>query len=252
MDKGKKALIGLLSVLLFLVLLSFLHGCSVITQNTDFGTKVAENVYFPEQIWHENADWGAQEEKIQKEEPKKEEKSIAFAVDDELISPSEKIIFNLPKIANSVGGDGRIFNIFNPMDVEMAVLREMSANYVTEEPNDHVETANDYVEPIYEDVPLIYEEITPDEMKWRGVYYYNGWRWTYYSEKVLPGGGLDIPGRHVDKDGFVCDDEGYICLASSIAGDKGSVYITPFGRYGKVYDYCAGADQPTIDLYVSW
>ena len=246
MDKGKILCVALL------VSLSFLSGCSLITQNADFGTKVAENAYFPEQIWHENADTEWKNRKEEEKSRKEEEKNIAFAVDDELISPTEKIIFNLPKIANIVGGGGRIFNIFNPMDVETAVLREMSANYIIEEPNDDVETANDYVEPIYEDVSPIYEEITPDEMKWKGVYYYNGWRWTYYSENVLPGGGLDIPGRHVDKDGFVCDGEGYICLASSIAGDKGSVYYTPFGRWGKVYDYCAGADQPTMDLYVSW
>jgi len=237
MDKGK--------ILLALVSLSFLCGCSVITQNADFGTKVAENAYFPEQIWHENAD---AEEKNSKEEPQKEEKSIAFAVDDELISPDEKIIFNLPKITKNMGCGGRIFNIFNPIAFEASVWDEMSANYAIEAENDYVEPRNDTV-AVY---TPIYEEITPSEMKWKGVYYYNGWRWTYYSEKVLPGGGLDIPGRHVDNDGFVCDGEGYICLASSIAGDKGSVYITPFGRYGKVYDYCAGADQPTMDLYVNW
>ena len=246
MDKGKRL------VAVLLVSLSFLSGCSIITQNADFSTETAQ---IEEKRATKEEKSNPQEGKSILEEEKrnlKEPKSIAFAVDDELISPTEKIIFNLPKIANIAGGGGRIFNIFNPMDVETAVLREMSANYIIEEPNDDVETANDYVEPIYEDVSPIYEEITPDEMKWKGVYYYNGWRWTYYSEKVLPGGGLDIPGRHVDKDGFVCDGEGYICLASSIAGDKGSVYYTPLGRWGKVYDYCAGADQPTMDLYVSW
>lgn len=49
----------------------------------------------------------------------------------------------------------------------------------------------------------------------KGVVYYNGHRETYYSQKVLPGGGLNIPGRHVASDGTIRDADGYICVASS-------------------------------------
>ena len=81
-----------------------------------------------------------------------------------------------------------------------------------------------------------------------GEIYWGGWRWTWYSEKVLPGGGLDIPGRHTEG-GYVRDGDGYICLASD-ALDYGTVIATPFGSYGLVYD--CGCDYDTIDVYVSW
>ena len=31
-----------------------------------------------------------------------------------------------------------------------------------------------------------------------GVIHWNGWKWTWYSEKVLAGEGLNIPNRHTD------------------------------------------------------
>lgn len=85
--------------------------------------------------------------------------------------------------------------------------------------------------------------------KRQGVLYYNNWRWTYYSEKVLPGPGLKIPGRHNDENGYVCDENNYICLASSTLS-KGTVVNTPFGKQGKVYDSGCAAD--TLDVYVNW
>jgi len=82
-----------------------------------------------------------------------------------------------------------------------------------------------------------------------GVIYWNGWRWTWYSQRVLPGGGLRIPGRHVDENGYVCDINDYICVASSTLSYK-TVVATPFGKPGKVYDCgCAGG---TLDVYVGW
>ena len=39
-----------------------------------------------------------------------------------------------------------------------------------------------------------------------GVVYFNGHKETYYSQNVLPGGGLRIPGRHVAEDGTVRDE----------------------------------------------
>lgn len=90
-------------------------------------------------------------------------------------------------------------------------------------------------------------DYTPAYFKKMGIIGYNGWRWTWYSQRVLPGGGLRIPGRHVDSRGFVCDRNGYICLASNSMGYK-SVVDTPFGKKGKVYD--SGCDG--MDVYVGW
>ena len=84
--------------------------------------------------------------------------------------------------------------------------------------------------------------------KSKGVVYYNGHRETWYSQKVLPGGGLKIPGRHVDSRGLVCDGDGYICVASSDLV-KGTIVETSLGT-GKVYD--SGCASGTIDIYCDW
>ena len=89
--------------------------------------------------------------------------------------------------------------------------------------------------------------MTPQEFRKAGVVYQNGYRYTYYSEKVLPGKGLNIPGRYSDGN-FVRDKDGYICVASSDL-KKGTVVDTPFGK-GKVYD--TGCPSGTIDIYCSW
>jgi len=67
-----------------------------------------------------------------------------------------------------------------------------------------------------------------------GVVSWGGYSFTYYSQSVLPGGGLAIPGRHVNADGFVADADGYIVLANS--SPRGTIIDTPFGYQGKVYD----------------
>lgn len=83
-----------------------------------------------------------------------------------------------------------------------------------------------------------------------GVNYYNGVKETYYSQKVLPGGGLDIPGRHVEpSDGTVRDGDGYIVVAASDKA-KGEVVETSLGT-GKVYDTgYMGANH--LDIYTDW
>lgn len=82
----------------------------------------------------------------------------------------------------------------------------------------------------------------------KGVVYYNGHRETYYSQKVLPGGGLSIPGRHVAEDGTIRDSDGYICVASSDLA-WGTVVETSLGT-AKVYD--SGCASGTIDIYTDW
>lgn len=84
--------------------------------------------------------------------------------------------------------------------------------------------------------------------KSKGVVYFNGHKETWYSQKVLPGGGLKIPGRHVDGRGLVCDGDGYICVASSDY-KKGTIVETSLGT-GKVYD--SGCASGTIDIYTNW
>ena len=84
--------------------------------------------------------------------------------------------------------------------------------------------------------------------KSKGVNYFNGHRETWYSQRVLLGGGLRIPGRHVDERGLVCDGDGYICVASNDYS-KGTIVETSLGT-GKVYD--SGCPSGTIDIYCDW
>ena len=84
----------------------------------------------------------------------------------------------------------------------------------------------------------------------RGAQYFDGHKETYYSEKVLPGPGLNIPGRHVADDGTIRDEEGYISVAADPSFmARGTVLMTSLGP-AKVYD--TGCAYGTIDIYVNW
>lgn len=88
--------------------------------------------------------------------------------------------------------------------------------------------------------------ISLSQFMFDGVVYWSGYKFTYYSQSVLPGGGLSIPGRHVNADGYVADGDGYIVLAGS--APKGTVYDTPFGYKGKIYD--RGTYGNHLDVYI--
>ena len=105
----------------------------------------------------------------------------------------------------------------------------------------------EYVEPVYEDTP----NASDVDLRSAGVVYEDGTKYTWYSENVLPGGGLtelNNNGRTVDDQGFVVDGDGYIAVASSDY-EIGTVVDTPYGQ-GKVYD--SGCASGTIDIYTSW
>ncbi len=88
-------------------------------------------------------------------------------------------------------------------------------------------------------------EYSLNDLMFQGVIYWGGYKFTYYSQSVLPGGGLSIPGRHVNAGGFVSDGDGYIVLAGS--APMGTVYATPFGWSGKIYD--RGTSGNHLDVY---
>lgn len=102
--------------------------------------------------------------------------------------------------------------------------------------------------------PEFFEQIngnsmTPEEFREAGVIFWGMWKFTWYSENVLPGDGLQIPGRWSDGD-FVRDSEGYMCVASNDL-EQGTVVTTPFGE-AKVYDWIGDGVTGVIDIYVSW
>ena len=119
--------------------------------------------------------------------------------------------------------------------------------YITDEEPEEIDTRPINTE---EYTPHIQEaEYSAEDFQYRGVIHWGGYKWTWYSELILPGGGLKIPGRHVDENGYICDENDYICLASSDLS-KGTVVSTPFGKDGKIYD--CGCASGTLDVYVHW
>lgn len=127
-----------------------------------------------------------------------------------------------------------------------------------------VETDIAEEEPVETEPEPIIDPYTGVELKYSESYYvcdnpltssmgvkeFNGHRETYYSEHVLPGGGLNIPERHVADDGTIRDGDGYICVASDFSYlDRYSILLTSLGP-AKVYD--TGCAYGTIDIYVSW
>lgn len=136
-----------------------------------------------------------------------------------------------------------------------------STEYIEENiSEDDAETSEEYtVEETYLDDAETEEEseievedpwiYSPEYFRRAGRIRWNGWFWTWYSERVLPGPGLRIPGRHTDDLGYVRDEDGYICLASDDLA-KHTVVSTPFGSPGKVYD--CGCGSGTLDVYVGW
>lgn len=146
-----------------------------------------------------------------------------------------------------------------------------------EKTDEIIETTNVTEEPVVQiDNNISYDEMTMEEkenalyagtlpLEYSGLYTnsperlspskgaianFNGHKETYYSERVLPGTSLNIPGRHVADDGTVRDGDGYICVAAnSEYMPKGSILITSLGP-AKVYDSVRAVG--TIDIYVNW
>lgn len=105
----------------------------------------------------------------------------------------------------------------------------------------------------YEPVTYYYSgSYSGNDFKSAGVVYGDdGTRYTWYSQNVLPGGGLhelNANGRHVNDNGYICDADGYIAVASS-DHEMGTVINTPFGE-AKVYD--TGCDSGTVDVYTDF
>ena len=89
------------------------------------------------------------------------------------------------------------------------------------------------------------------DLRLQGVVYDEGVRYTWYSQNVLPGGGLDelnANGRTVNAEGFVTDGNGRIAVASSDY-PIGTELDTPFGP-ATVYD--TGCASGTIDVYTNF
>lgn len=130
---------------------------------------------------------------------------------------------------------------------EQRIAEEMAAA----EAQQQAEAEYYYYEPVYYSAPYDTSDgISAAEFQWMGVVEEGGVRYTWYSQNVLPGGGLNelnANGRHVEG-GFVVDGDGYIAVASSDHA-MGEIVETPFGA-AKVYD--TGCASGTIDVYTNF
>lgn len=140
----------------------------------------------------------------------------------------------------TAGVSRQLFEIMEEPIVETEEVEIVGATYeeeteVAEEAEKAVDVSSDYI-------------YSAKKFKKLGVVYYGGYKYTYYSDYVLKGGGLKIPSRHYDESGYICDVDGYICGASQMH-PKGTILNSPFGKKVKIYDWC---DIRSIDIYVHW
>lgn len=110
-----------------------------------------------------------------------------------------------------------------------------------------VETETE-TQPATETQSAIY---SASHFKQAGVLNWGGSKWTWYTQRILPGEGLWIPGRHLDENGYVCDENGYICCAADLSYiPRYTVIETPLGKLGKIYD--TGCAYGVVDVYTDW
>lgn len=134
---------------------------------------------------------------------------------------------------------------FEPVIIETLIEEPVEEEVYVEPVDYEPEPVTEYPGAVYEDGVYIEGVLT----KSGGVNYYNGRRETWYSQRVLPGGGLNIPGRHVGANGLIYDGDGYICVAADDLA-YGTVVETSLGM-GKVYDCGVGSDN-AVDIYCDW
>jgi hypothetical protein len=96
------------------------------------------------------------------------------------------------------------------------------------------------------------ESYSSDEFRYLGEIYDDEFCYKWYSQQVLPGDGLFIPGRYVDDEGYVRDEDGNLCVASN-RYPIGTQIEVPFGDgYAVVYDTYEDEEDNLIDVYTDW
>lgn len=126
---------------------------------------------------------------------------------------------------------------------------EIIEQYEAEQAAAEQQAWTEYYEPVY--YAPSYSNAYDNEFQQLGTINDGKHEYSWYSQRVLPGGGLtelNNNGRHVSSDGFICDGDGYIAVASCDY-EQGTVIDTPFGE-AKVYDYCPTSG--TVDVYTDF
>ncbi len=96
------------------------------------------------------------------------------------------------------------------------------------------------------------ETYSASEFETLGEFYDGKFCYKWYSQQILPGDGLSIPGRYVDEEGYVRDEDGNLCVASN-RYPIGTQIEVPFGDgYAVVYDTYEDEEDNLIDVYTNW
>lgn len=175
--------------------------------------------------------------------------------------PTETIIADdtteeeTPVIEESVEEESSVDNLIEASSVDDTYIEDDYSEDTTDDSTSEEYTDYDCTEEDSDEYDGSYPSYwmySPEYFKENGVIEYNGYYFTYYSELVMPGEGLYIPGRWTDEYGFVRDGNGNLCLASNTPDtmDRFSTVYTPWG-FGVIYDYGTGNDA-VIDVYVGW
>lgn len=140
---------------------------------------------------------------------------------------------------------------YEPNEIRMTKTPRIIEEPELQAPTEYYESEYGYHEPEYD---YSYEETdgfySSDYLRSAGVVNDGGTKYTWYSQNVLPGGGLDIEGRHVE-DGYVVDGNGRIVVASSDI-PYGTEIDLPFGS-GKGIVLDTGYLEPgQIDIYTDF
>ena len=181
---------------------------------------------------------------------------VDISEDSWLVKEKKNIISYINKeINNSALNKAEIDKIKETIKIEDILLKDLknikekiekNKKVVVNNKNTVSNTESNNADSNQVRTPSTTKNYTLQQFMFSGVVNWGGYKFTYYSQSVLPGGGLAIPGRHVNADGYVSDGDGYIVLAGS--APKGTVYDTPFGYKGKIYD--RGTYGNHLDVYI--
>lgn len=173
-----------------------------------------------------------------------EQIKVCMTFAEEFVAPSEMLVEQKAKVSQAA-------RLSEQIREEVAEEDEEEEDWEDEDwEEDWDEEEEEYSDNSDRNLSYDYDEwYSADELRFLGVIYAGDFRWTWYSQNVLPGGGLQIPGRHVDENGYICDENDRICLASSDL-EWGTIVTTPFGKEGCIYD--SGCASGTLDVYVDF
>jgi len=114
----------------------------------------------------------------------------------------------------------------------------------------NAESVSSYEEPGVGEAQSQGGYYSSEQLRDAGVINDGGVSYTWYSQQVLPGGGLNIEGRHVSDEGYIVDGQDRIVVASSDL-PYGTELSVPFGG-GTAVVLDTGCAPGIVDVYTDF